>query len=234
MKRILHFISLLGVLAVLASCSAQKAASLKTVAILGDSYSTFAGYIPEGNAIWYSSIPNGRNDLTSVDQTWWKQFCEDGGYELLINDSYSGSTICNTGYGGADYTDRSFITRVPRSVSGKPDMLLIFGATNDSWANAPVGELQYSGWTTEDLYKCLPAYCYLLDWLKTNVPDTLPVCIINSELKYEVVAGIMEACRHYDVPYLLLKDIDKLDGHPSIKGMTQINEQVTAFIKELK
>ena len=43
MKRILHFISLLGVLAVLASCSAQKAASLKTVAILGDSYSTFAG-----------------------------------------------------------------------------------------------------------------------------------------------------------------------------------------------
>lgn len=78
MKRFIHSISILSALFLLASCSLHRSASIRTVAILGDSYSTFAGYIPEGNAIWYSSTPNGRNDLTSVDQTWWKQFCEDG------------------------------------------------------------------------------------------------------------------------------------------------------------
>ena len=33
---------------VLASCSSPK-----TISFLGDSYTTFEGYIPEGNAIWY-------------------------------------------------------------------------------------------------------------------------------------------------------------------------------------
>lgn len=216
------------------SCSVQNGRDFRSVAILGDSYSTFDGFVPEGNAIWYSSVPNGRNDVTSVEQTWWKQFCDAGEYELVLNDSYSGSTICNTGYGRADYSDRSFITRVGRSVKDNPDLLLIFGATNDSWADAPVGELQFSDWTEADLYKCLPAYCYMLDWLKSNAPQTSPVCILNSELKYEVTAGIMEACRHYDVPYILLKDIEKLDGHPSIAGMTQISMQLTDFINSLK
>ena len=229
MKRIFSFISILVMFGVLVACSAQSGRQISTVAILGDSYSTFLGYVPEGNAIWYSDVPNGQNDVTSVDQTWWKLFCDDGGYELVLNDSYSGSTICNTGYDGADYSDRSFITRVSRSVEAEPDALLIFGATNDSWASAPVGELQYADWTKEDLYKCLPACCYMLDWLAENAPETQPVYILNSEMKYEVTAGIMAACDHYGVPYLLLKNIEKLDGHPSIKGMAQINEQVSAF-----
>ena len=58
---------------------------IKTVAILGDSYSTFDGYIPEGNACWYFTTPQGENDVVSVEQTWWYQFCEEGGYELLMN-----------------------------------------------------------------------------------------------------------------------------------------------------
>lgn len=42
---------------------------IKTVAILGDSYSTFDGYIPEGNACWYFTTPQGENDVVAVEQT---------------------------------------------------------------------------------------------------------------------------------------------------------------------
>lgn len=216
--------------------SCEQVREIKTVSILGDSYSTFDGYIPEGNACWYFTVPQGENDVTSVDQTWWKLFCKDGGYELLVNESYSGSTICNTGYDKADYSDRSFVTRMKNVVAGEEtaDLLIVFGATNDSWADSPIGNLKYADWTSEDMYSCLPACCHMLDFLTSEAPDSEIVFVINSELKDEITSGIIEACSHYGVHSLLLKDIEKKWGHPSIKGMAQINEQLSAFVAGLK
>lgn len=214
------------------SCTTPE---IRTIAILGDSYSTFDGYIPEGYACWYFSVPQGENDVTKVEETWWHQLCASKGYELLLNNSYSGSTVCNTGYDGADYKDRSFITRMKDCVSGEvmPDMILIFGGTNDSWANSPIGEPKYSGWTEEDLYSFLPAYCHMLDYLTEEAPETIIINIINSELKDEITEGIISASEHYGTHSLLLKDVEKLWGHPSIKGMTSISEQLGAFIDSL-
>jgi hypothetical protein len=36
------------------------------------------------------------------------------------------------------------------------------------------------------------------------------------------------------VPVIELTDIDKISGHPSVKGMRQIADQVNAFIKKTK
>ena len=207
---------------------------IKTFSILGDSYSTFEGYIPEGNACWYFTNPQGENDVHSVESTWWYLFAKDNGYELLLNESYSGSTICNTGYDGADYSDRAFIKRMFNLTAGNPDLIVVFGATNDSWANAPIGELKFNDRTSEDMYSCLPACCYLLEYLTSGVVDSKVVFVINSELKKEITEGIIQACEHYGVPSLLLKDIDKQWGHPSTKGMAQINEQLSAFVSTLK
>lgn len=235
MKRIYILIALLLSLPAAVSC-AQQQQEIRTVAILGDSYSTFDGYIPEGNACWYFTAPQGDNDVVSVEQTWWYQFCEDGGYELLMNESYSGSTICNTGYDGADYSDRSFCYRMNMLVTGDEiaDLILVFGGTNDSWANSPVGELKYEDWDPQDIYSCLPACCFMLDHLTTRAPGSEIVFIINSELKPEITNGIIEACAHYGVHSLLLKDIEKKWGHPSIAGMAAINEQVSALVESLK
>lgn len=234
MKRFFLLIALMLALPLAESCAQQQ--EIRTVAILGDSYSTFDGYIPEGNACWYFTTPQGENDVVSVEQTWWHQFCEDGGYELLMNESYSGSTICDTGYDGADYSDRSFIYRMNLLVSGDrtADLIIIFGGTNDSWANSPVGELKYGDWEPAEMYSCLPACCFMLDHLTTRAPESEIVFVINSELKDEITEGITEACAHYGVHSLLLKDIEKKWGHPSILGMSQINEQLTAFIAGLK
>ena len=88
-------------------------AQTKTFAVLGDSYSTFQGYIPAGNAIWYfDGVQNKDNDVVKVEQTWWYQLAQQTGYKLVMNDSYSGATIAHTGYRGEDYADRSFMTRM--------------------------------------------------------------------------------------------------------------------------
>ena len=60
---------ILAVLLCITACQAQDK-EIKTFSILGDSYSTFDGHIPEGNACWYFSTPQGENDVTYVEQTW--------------------------------------------------------------------------------------------------------------------------------------------------------------------
>lgn len=231
MKRVISMSAVAAVFAaalLALSCSAQK-----TVVILGDSYSTFAGYVPEGNAIWYDSNAKPDNDVNAVEQTWWYKLCRKARLKMLGNDSYSGSTVCNTGYGGADYSDRSFITRMPQTLgysAEHPDIILIFGGTNDSWSNAPIGELKYEGWTVEDLKQALPAYCYMLNYYKTYAPDTRVINIVNDGLKPEITEGIVEAAKHYGMEYLRLEGIDKGSGHPSIKGMQQICDAVAGML----
>lgn len=210
-----------------ATCCAQ---SKKGVSILGDSYSTFQGFVePKENALWYFVKPDPKlTDVNDVKQTWWHRLISENGYRLVKNNSYSGSTICNTGYNGNDYSDRSFITRMENL--GSPDVLLIFGATNDSWANSPIGEFVWSDWTPEQLKSFRPALTYMLSYITDRYPNTEILYIINDGLKPEIESSIIEACGHYGVPYIQLEGIDKTAGHPNVKGMQQIKERVAAAL----
>lgn len=214
------------------SLNAQEKAK-PVVSILGDSYSTFDGYIPQANESWYFTEPvENRTDVVDVKQTWWWQLISEGGYILGENDSYSGATISFTGYRGEDYSPRSFITRLPRL--GSPDILLIFGATNDNWAHSPVGEYVYGNVPRYRLYEFRPALSKLLSEAQNHYPGTRIVFIINTELRPEITSSIVEVCRHYGVEYVELRDIDKRNGHPSVKGMTEIKNQVLRFLKNEK
>ena len=206
--------------------SAGDVFSQLKVSILGDSYSTYYGYVtPDTNLCWYS-VPGEKkeNDVKKVEDTWWYQFFNGNDYQLEKNNSYSGSTICNTGYKKADYSDRSFITRM--SNLGKPDIILVFGGTNDSWAGAPIGDYMYANWTKTDLYNFRPAFCQLLDYITKNYPEAKVYNITNSELSAEVTDSMDKICRHYGITNIRLHDIDKQWGHPSVKGMKCISEQI--------
>lgn len=226
MKNLRLLLSLI-VLAVLPSVAQVK----PTLAVLGDSYSTFAGFIPEGNACWYNSpADHKRTDVTKVEQTWWWQVANEGGYKLGAIESYSGATVCNTGYRDEDYSDRSFVTRCTNL--GNPDIILICGATNDSWANAPIGDYKYANWKRVDLYFFRPAMAKMLNDIKLHYPNVEVYFILNTELKKEINESVLEVCKHYDVPVLELVDIDKKSSHPSVKGMKAIAQQVLKFIKK--
>ncbi|MCD8293350.1 MAG: SGNH/GDSL hydrolase family protein [Prevotellaceae bacterium] len=204
------------------------------VAVLGDSYSTFGGYMtPETNLCWYNGPDGGtdkKNDVTKVEETWWYRLTAMPQYELTCNNSYSGSTVCHTGYRKKDYSDRSFITRVHNL--GTPDIILVFGGTNDSWAGVPIGHYQYEGWTKQSLYAFRPAFCYLMASLKQLYPDARIYSITNSELSDAVTGSMEEICGHYGITNIRLHDIEKQQGHPSVEGMKSIYEQVAAVLGE--
>lgn len=207
--------------------------TLNNTVIFGDSYSTFKGYIPEGYAVYYSEDERPETDVRKVTETWWYGVIEETKANLVLNDSWSGSTIGYTGYNSTDCSkSSSFIYRFEKlSESGffkenKIDTVFVFGGTNDSWSGAPVGELRYSHFKKEELYFVLPAVSYFLKRLKEELPDSRIVCIINSDLKPEISHGMKTACEYYGIQSVELKNIDKNCGHPTVKGMRNIKEQV--------
>ena len=223
MKKICLFF-LLSLLA----CTHSFAQYKKSVSILGDSYSTYEGYIPAGNVPWYFDATQQGNDVNDVTLTWWHKFISGNGLRLCMNNSYSGATVCNTGYDKKDYSDRSFITRM--SNLGDPDVIFIFGGTNDSWAGSPLGEYQYGKWKKEDLYKFRPAMAYMLDYMTKRYINVDIYFLINTELKEEIDESVKTICKHYGVEYIELQDIDKIAGHPSVKGMQEISRQIEAYM----
>lgn len=213
-------------------CATAIAQAKPSVSILGDSYSTFEGYLtPDTMDIWYFENKQDprRTDVKSVGETWWMQLIKKKNWKLELNNSWSGSTICYTGYGDEDYRLRSFITRVP--ALGSPDIILIFGGTNDSWSNAPVGEYKYADWRRADLYTFRPAMACMLHKIKERYPTADVYFISNDGLKPEITESMAQICKHYDVPMIQLENISKTAGHPNVKGMTQIAEQLDKAIK---
>ena len=222
---------------------------LGNIFILGDSYSTFKGHIPEGFSSYYSengpwylvAHPNeakpSERDVRTVEQTWWYPLAKENG-RLIQNCSWSGTTICNTGYDGCDNSKVSFIARLEKLLDegffeeNKIDTLFLFGGTNDSWSNAPLGEKIHTGHTKEDLYCVFPAFSYLINLLKTRLPEVKVYCIINTWLKPEIAEYYISVCENQGVDAIVLHDVEKICGHPSIDGMKAIKEQILEFINK--
>lgn len=206
-------------------------AQTKSVSVLGDSYSTYEGFVtPSTNELWYyAENPEARTDVKNVRQTWWHQVIKENGWRLCVNNSYSGATISYTGYDGNDYSARSFNTRMDNL--GQPDVIFVFGATNDSWAGSPVGDYKYEGITYGDLYQFRPALARMLQWMTDRYVNTEIYFLLNDDLRDEIDESVKTICAHYGVPVIELVGIDKLSGHPSVKGMRQIADQVNDFLK---
>ncbi len=206
------------------------AAVAQSVSILGDSYSTFEGYVtPSTNEMWYYEENGNKNDVNDVTHTWWWQVINEGGYKFCVNNSYSGSTIGYHGYDGNDYSPRSFITRMDDL--GCPDIILIFGATNDSWAGEPVGEYKYDNLKKSDFFTFRPAMAYMLQHMTRRYPNVRIYFLLNTELRDDITESCKTICQHYGVTCITLHDIDKQNGHPSQKGMKAIAEQVLKVLK---
>ncbi len=210
---------------------------IKNVLIIGDSYSTFKGYIPEGYAAYYTGESG--TDLKCVSETWWHRFTEQTEINLVLNDSWSGSTVCYTGRVSPEYAYRSsFVNRMRLMQKddffkkNDVDTVFVFGGTNDSWLETtPKGEPMLSGWCEDDLYSTLPAISYLICKLKEELPTGNVIFIINTELDERIVAAIKEASVHFGTSYIELDGIDKDSGHPTALGMEQICNQVLDALK---
>ena len=209
--------------------------NLGNVFILGDSYSTFKDYIPNGFDSWYSNIKKKETDVTDVQHTWWWQLMNETDSNLVRNNSWSGTTICNTCRQNFDIGS-SFVNRFEKLVSegffkqNNIDTVFVFGGTNDSWIDSPIGELMYEGWTEQDLLCVLPAISYLFYKIKSAIPNARIISIVNTDLKEIIADGIKKAAKYFGIEYLQLENISKQYGHPDIEGMKQIKDQILGYI----
>ena len=105
-------------------------------------------------------------------------------------------------------------------------MILICGGTNDYWDNVPLGSVQYSGWTEDDFKNFLPAFCYMLDYIKRYNPGAKIVNIINDALSDDFRNGMTTAGNHYGILNVSLSNISKMSNHPDITGMESMYEQI--------
>ena len=93
----------------------------KKLSILGDSISTFQGYIPEGYDYWYNPKSH---SLESVEQTWWKMTLNALGMDLDTNNSCSGSCV--------SYVRNNKASGLERCENlGTPDVIIVWMGIND-------------------------------------------------------------------------------------------------------
>lgn len=209
--------------------------------IFGDSYSTYKGHIPQGYDHYYypEQAPAGREEMSmQLDETWWRRFIKRTGANLIRNDSWSGSTICYTGYNGDCSTTSSFIYRYRELLKddffkkNNVDTVIVFGGTNDSWCPAELGERKLEDQTEDDLRYALPAISHIMSSMKADLPNTRIVYIANCGIDDAIIDCMADEGERLGIEVVKIHDVDKQNEHPTVRGMEEICDQVASALGE--
>lgn len=149
----------------------------KKFSILGDSISTFAGYIPSGNKVYYTGSNAG---VSGVEDIWWKKLIDALGAELLVAEAWSGSRVTTT----AGTEAAGCMARCQSLGTGgtEPDVILVYMGINDFNNAVTLGSYGGEGDLPTDTAAFREAYAVMLDKILTAYPRaevwacTLPYC----------------------------------------------------------
>ncbi len=192
----------------------QPIFSKKKVSIIGDSISTFAGYIPIGYSSWYPHEGDRSSDVVSVNDTWWEKLIDATNSTLEVNASWSGSrvtTLANV----PNFDDRV-------SVIGNPEVIIIALGTNDSSNNVEIGDIDFNA-DSYDLTKFAPAYIKGLQDTLATYPNARIICIaFDMAVAYQ--NAINTIANHYGIDYIYVGDIS--DVHPNKAEMQAVYERI--------
>lgn len=128
--------------------------------ILGDSISTYNGYIPSGATTFY---PAGQ--ITSVGRTYWKMLFDMLGMTLDTNNSYSSSTVTSPN----SFTPLSDDSRL--SNLGSPNVIIVEGGTNDIYVGKNKGVFNGVDLSKLDLSDFTQACTKIISRLQTEHPN---------------------------------------------------------------
>lgn len=227
-----------------ATIPVQKIHPPLKVTVVGDSYSTYQGWNNIHDSSFAVYYPQSGIDVTAVDHTWWYQITSSGSYSLERNNSYSGSTVSYNCYNTTlpEGSKKAFVNRTTSADMGNPDIILIFGGTNDAWTKTTLqGDYKYADWTYEDLWYFRPAFACLVGRIKANFPNARIINIMNNGrngkddaekgLTLAVAESMTEICRHYGIENIELANVSKVKEHPDKAGMASIYRQVWAVLE---
>lgn len=155
----------------------------KKLSILGDSISTYSGYIASGYGAFYP-----RNDVDSVNKTWWGKLMDLTGMELLVNASWSGTRVTGDAVektnGEVGWSD----ARVNALKSGNtnPDIIICYIGINDWGGSGPatVGTFDSKveiDLTPRKITNISEAYALMLYKIRSTYPNAAVYCITQLE-----------------------------------------------------
>lgn len=148
----------------------------KTLSILGDSISTFSGYIPSGNVTYY---PRGTVQL--VTDTWWKKLIDALGMTLNTNNSWSGSRVTTT-----DGTTSAGCMARCQNLGDAPNVIIVYMGINDFNNEVSVGTYDGKSAIPSDTTTFREAFGIMLNKILSAYKTsevfvcTLPQCERNS------------------------------------------------------
>lgn len=147
-----------------------------SLSILGDSISTFEGWIPAECTIFFPRD----GEVTDVSQTWWMKLIEETGMELCTNNSSAGSTctgdsLCADNPAYACSGGRLSLLMGPQ---GKmPDIIIVYMGINDLLKGVPLGDNDGMQLVEEgNVENFSDAYCLILDKLASDFPIAQVYC----------------------------------------------------------
>lgn len=182
----------------------------KTISIQGDSISTFAGTITDGNATYYSAS---HKFVNSIDATWWGLLINECRMRLIRNDAWSGSRISGTGDNAMCSVARcSNIKHIDSTVDtyqyGAPEIIVVMAGTNDVSGNVEMGTAGGAVTTYMGAFKtmlanlksqCRNAKIVVFQLYRGNVLD---YANSGGKHQYEYQEAMANLCRRYGVYYI--------------------------------
>lgn len=137
----------------------------RTISIQGDSITTFAGTITDGNAAYYSV---NHKYVNTIDATWWGLLVNECRMRLIRNDAWSGSRISGSGANAMNNTARcaalkNVDSKVDTYQFGAPEIIVIMAGTNDVSGNVALGEIG-----STDVTNYIGAFTMMLRNIKTQ------------------------------------------------------------------
>lgn len=183
------------------------------VSLIGDSISTYKGYIYDDGKTYY---PNG--NILAVEDTYWMKLITSSNAELEVNASYSGSCVANTR--PAPYP--SLCDRIP--LIGNPDTVVIALGTNDSADNVDLGTFDYDVDVNDlDESKFRNAYIKGIKMIQSSHPDATIICVAL-RMRDGYRESIKSIAKFYGLLYVEAQTYDSDDSkHPSTPyAMSQI------------
>lgn len=165
--------------------SQEEAAEMfkdKTVSILGDSISTYEGWIPDGHVDFFPIY----GELTDIDETWWKMLIDDLGMQFCANSSSAGSTCVGDSLSIDDPKFACSNYRIDELI-GKggvyPDIIIVYMGTNDLLTDVVLGENDGTQPVEEgDVETFSDAYTLILDKLESQYPGAQIFCCTLTQI----------------------------------------------------
>lgn len=183
----------------------------RTISIQGDSITTFAGTITDGNAAYYSV---NHKYVNTIDATWWGLLVNECRMRLIRNDAWSGSRISGSGANAMNNTARcAALKNVDSEVDtyqfGAPEIIVIMAGTNDVSGNVALGEIG-----STDVTNYIGAFTMMLRNIKTQCRNSKIVVFqlyrgnnydyanTGGTHQYEYQEAMEKVCKIYGAHYV--------------------------------